>query len=234
MRSAFIRGLWGVPRPDAPTNELKTRVSVVPEIQNWERDSKGIPFQTYAFGTENKALLTSVKIDAKLLDERPEVFDNVTKMWRHKIEIIRRALDDFDEVIWLDWDCIPVKSLPPDFWARIASGQPYKACLKMHKHTHCRWRSDYEHQRYLPSGGFVYIRGADTADWLIRCFDGLGWERASDEDAMGKLGDEILGGWKGAMEYCLNFEPYCCSTKRCSCCPEEIRSKKTDVFRHVS
>ena len=234
MSFSFIRGLWGIPKPDATTNELKTRVSVIPEIKNWEKDAREIPFTTYAFGSDNKDFLSSVRINAKLLDKRPEVFDNVTHIWRHKIEIIRRALDDFDEVVWLDWDCIPVASLPPNFWKRLASGQPYKACLKMHKRAHCRWRVDFEHRRYLPSGGFVYIRGIDTGDWLIRCFDSLGWEGASDEDAMGKLGDEILGGWKGAREYCLNFEPFCCSTKRCRHCPEDIVAKKTDIFRHLS
>ena len=234
MRSAFIRGLWGVPRPDAPTNEAKTRVSVVPEIQNWARDSRGIPFTTYAFGTDNKTFLASMKIDAKLLSDKPEVWDNSVDMWRHKIEIIRRALDDFDEVVWLDWDCIPVTDLPPDFWQRLADGQPYKACLKMQKHPHCKWRQNREDQRYLPSGGFIYIRGADVGDHLIRCWDSLSWYRATDEDAMGKLGDELIGGWKGDREYCVNFEPYCCSTKRCRRCPDDIVSKKADIFRHLS
>ena len=73
MSSAFIRGLWGVPRSDGD-NEIKTRHTIISEINNWMSDNKFITFYTYVFGIDNKSYLESVGIDnIILLDKEPEI-----------------------------------------------------------------------------------------------------------------------------------------------------------------
>ena len=233
MRSAFIRGLWGVPHPEAPTRLARSRWAIVPEIQQWKKCLSSVPFKTYAFGLENVELLSSIGIQANVLSEKPEMWDNIKECFRHKIEIIRCALKEYDEVVWLDWDCYPIAPLPDNFWSRIAEGQPYKACLKKLGRPHCMWRDTRDNQLYIPSGGFIYMRGLDMAEKLVKHWEEIGGPD-NDEYAMAKLGDVLSGGWNGPREYCLMFEPFCCTTKRCRVCPEDLEVKKEKLFWHAS
>lgn len=229
-KTVFVRGLWGVPKPEEQNRFIRRRYAITPEISSWKSTLSMVPFRTYVFGAQNRDFLREVGIEPVVLSEEPTAWDNVLHCFRHKIEIIRRAFDEFDRVVWLDWDCFPQCPTPVDFWEKIG-GQPFKACLKMHKRPPCIWRDGYEAQRYLPSGGFIYVDSREVADKFIECWEKTG-RSTNDEVALGKLGDDFMGGWKGAKEYCLRFEPYCVSGNRGACCPPEIEAQKMVLFRH--
>ena len=229
MKTSFIRGLWGVPKQDAITRRTQDRYLIIPEVSNWKRDLGIIPFITYVFGTQNKEFLQGLGIEPIVISNNPIEWDVENNSWRHKLEIIRVALQEYEKIVWLDWDCYPKASLPNNFWDKISQGMQYKACLKMHKRPCCNWREDSEAKRYIPSGSFIYIGDQKFGDRLIDCYKKT---VPTDEHAAAFLADELLGGWKGPHEYYRFFEPYCAQVRRCSFYPGDTAQKKEILFYH--
>jgi len=233
MNTAFIKGLWGIPDPNATDNLLRMRAVMAKELRHWKKYCPSVPFKTYAYGKDNCDILASLGIDCVKLSDDPVIWDNSKYMHRHKIEIMRVALESYDEIVWLDWDSQQLKEIPSDFWDKISVGQPFQACLKQQNRPQCLWRPIREDQRFLPCTGVTYVRGRETIDRVIDCWTETGMN-ANDEIAFAKMSDDILGGWKGPEAYCSNFEPLYAMTKRCRWCTTEILVKKDLVFKHQS
>jgi len=233
MSSSFIRGLWGVPDFNTTDTLLRIRAGIADELINWKAYCPSVPFKTYAYGKDNCEVLAFLGIDYVKLSDEPVIWDNSKYMHRHKIEIVRKALDDFNEIVWLDWDCQQRMKIPTNFWEKASEGQPFLACLKRQKCRHCRWRTERENQKFFPSGGVMYMRGKETADHAIDCWLQTGMN-PNDEIAYAKMSDELLGGWQGPDAYSTNFEPLWATTRKCGWCSPEIVAKKKIIFRHRS
>ncbi len=82
--------------------------------------------KVFVWGKENHQKLTSLGYDCHLINEQPydyEIADNHTfisyNSLTHKIFGLKIALDLLDEVLFLDWDCIPTKPLDDNFYEQI-------------------------------------------------------------------------------------------------------------------
>jgi len=242
MTIAFIRGLWGDLLPNDSNSVLRRRSQLHSNIT--KEASSMVSYMTYVFGTENKLYLDRLQIKNKLLSSASSEWDVATQCYRHKIEIIRRALDDYSSVIWLDWDCSPTQYMPENFYDKISKGSGLKACLQRYSQRMCPWRPSGA-KRILPNGGFIYVANKGIGDRLIECWEETG-KHCNDEVALAKLTDRMNvkdfdnelvvrryhGSWGGIDNYIRYFEPYCVSLEnRRAICPESF--EKQILFRHI-
>ncbi|GAH15744.1 unnamed protein product [marine sediment metagenome] len=127
------------------------------------------------------------------------------------MELIRYAMeeDGYDQIVYLDWDCIPVKQIPNNFWDILSQKKPFQACLQMYRKTRAPWRGKTD-RRKIPNGGFMYIADKEIPKEGIRLWEEIG-EGYNDEPAWGKLTDNMTDGWKGIGKYFELFEPEFCN-----------------------
>lgn len=227
MKTAFVRALWGdrlIPR-----SVVKIRADVTEALNQ----PLQIPFVTYSFGRENTELLRSCGIDARQISEcgivnffgakrrspspRPRfvkgryegpspIYNWGVSMWRHKLVAIAAALEEFDQVVWLDWDCRLLKRLPVDFWRRIGQGAEVQSSLRQYRRVKCPWRSTG--RRIVPGGAFLAVRGRKAIERLLSIQqEHPTWD---DEVTAAYHADWLQGGWRGEAAYvAAGFEPYC-------------------------
>ena len=164
------------------------------------------PIVVYVFGQDNyrNAIDMGFK-DVRIIDPRPTVWDMKKHPFRHKIEIWHRALQDFDEIVFLDWDCLPVSKIPENFWETMSNGPNMQGTLYCYYKRKCFWRKVA--QRTVIAATFLYLRGNKIGKELIEL-----WEASdkpwSEEVLLMNYWDNQNGGWKGAEYYLENgFEP---------------------------
>ncbi len=228
MRTAFIRGLWGdrlVPR---------SRIKIIHDLENCINQPLQLPFVSYSFGRENTALLRSVGIEpielsrlgivnffgARRRDPTPPptyrrgqyvgpspIHNFGVSMWRHKLMAMEAALQDHDQIVWLDWDAKLLRRLPHDFWEHIAAGAKVQASLRQYHRIKCPWRRSTG-RRLVPGGAFVAIRGHDTIRQLLELQ--AQHPKEDDEITYARWVDLQQGGWHGEHVYrSAGFEPWC-------------------------
>jgi hypothetical protein len=117
------------------------------------------------------------------------MFDLIKYQYRHKMEVIRYAMeeDKYDEIVWLDWDCIPQKKLPEDFWKKCGQKGPIQGCLQMYYRKKCNWR--IVNKRKVINGGFLYIRDKTMPFRAIKLWETM--LQDNDEPAWSLLIDKI-------------------------------------------
>lgn len=213
IRRAFLRALWG----DALIPRSRTKISRDVRISTTYRYP--LPTRTYCYGLDNRRLLRENGVEPIMLSKvgivnffgrcRRRASSLVNwgcNMWRHKLVAIAAALDDCDEVVWLDWDCLALHPLPDGFWERLALGAPVQASLRQYHRIKCPWRSTG--RRLVPGGAFLYVRGRDTIDELLDLHaENRRWD---DETTIARWTDLQQGGWQSCERYVEDgFEPFC-------------------------
>lgn len=150
MQSAIIRGLWGderaVKRRLKPPRAYAARCAeALKVIKNGDCID-----HVYVFGRNNYEFIraSGYRGELTLLEEcpwaAPRYRDQVGQSgggqimwgcshWWHKLKIWERAIDDYEQFIWLDFDLVQVRELPEDLWPRLASGNQFRACLAVHR-----------------------------------------------------------------------------------------------------
>ena len=189
------------------------------------------PITIYVFGNENYTRTIDLGFkDVRLIDSKSSVWDMKTQMYRHKIEIWHQALKDYDEIVFLDWDCIPATTIPLNFWDVMGKGPNLKGALYAYHNRKVNWR--LEAQRTVIAATFLYFRGKTITQEIIDLWEKLGkpW---SEEALLMRYWDEINGGWKGSNYYADHgFEPLYHTLYR-SYSKEFIKSRKM-VFFHCN
>ncbi len=221
----------GIPLPYKVYNDV---------LNALERKHQPAPRLVYTYGTENAAFLRSCGLVCQLLGADPVpnftgieerwtgdsvVYAYGASVWRAKVEFIMAALDQYDEVLWLDWDVHLVRRLPKGFWNQMCKGQPFQASLRQLCRKQCDWRP--EEPRKLCHGGFVYVRGRAVGERLRQlCVEN---PMMNDELVYCKLVDEMMGGkWLGSETYrAIGFQPYCYSVVR-----GQIWDPEIELFRN--
>lgn len=108
----IIRILWG---------DFERYSSQITNAKKYNFNEK-----VFVWGKENYKKLISLGYDCHLIDDEPydyNIANNHTFIsygsLTHKILGIKIALQLFDEVLFLDWDCVPTKPLDENFYHQI-------------------------------------------------------------------------------------------------------------------
>ena len=236
MKRAFIRGLWGEQPESLAEDTPDKRKKMALRRRKMDRNIDALlkckhqdPFIFYVFGDQNYNYLKKNGFDCVLLDKNPVKFNIVKHMYRHKLEIIKRAMEEYDEIIFLDIDCFQIHPLPSDFWKILNKKEVVQAPLFAYRHVKCPWRKT--DKRKVPNGGFVYIRDKSIPDKVISAWEEIG-KGDNDEPAWAKLTDDMIGGWQGMEKYWEIFEPPFCRLGRGIPFSEELMKTKNIIFQH--
>tara|TARA_R110000824_G_scaffold12226_8_gene53697 strand:- start:10007 stop:10774 length:768 start_codon:yes stop_codon:yes gene_type:complete len=254
MKRAFIRGLWGNIWHD-PKETTDRGLKIAKDINRVTNSKFQADFVTYVFGKDNEiALKNEFGLKTKLVDRSPIVWDMTDELYRHKLEILKIAMQDYDEIVYLDWDCILVKPLLADFWERLNKKDSFQGNLFQYRTKKCLWRDD--DLRKVVNGGFLYMRDKTIPDKMIHNWDGLRqWaldiqsarreqgkelrlrERSlmfDDEPSITKYVDDAMDGWKGVDEFWDRFEADVCRLKKKSAYSiDNKEALKNNCFVHM-
>jgi hypothetical protein len=208
MKRMFVRGLWG--------NELihERKYNTNREMVEIYNNKYNEDFVVYVYGKENYELCTKIGHKCILIDDNPSPYDLIKHHYRHKLEILKIAMQDYDEIIFIDWDCIPQKKVPVDFWNIMGKREIIQANLTRYRASKANWREDKYARRLIPNAGFLYLRDKSLPDKIINYWGEIDQTfAASAEPPLAKLVDEITGGWKNLDTYWDLFEPDFCNVK---------------------
>lgn len=228
MKTAFVRAIWGdrlIPR---------SRVKTIMDLNEALNQPLQIPFVCYSFGRQNTQMLRSLGLAPTELSRHgivnffgalrrnptpcprfhkgqyfhPSPIRNWgVSMWRHKLVAIEAALQDYDQIVWLDWDAKLLRRLPANFWDRIADGGVVQGSLRQYKKPRCLWRRSHG-RRLVPGGAFIAVRGRDTIGELLEIQAQHPFE--DDEITLARFVDQRMGGWVDEYKYRrAGFETWC-------------------------
>ena len=132
MKRGFIRALWGVHQRDHRITRRRFRVDK--NVKFIVNSKFNAPFLTYIMGEENLVNMRSLGFNCKMIDKNPAPFDLIKHQYRNKLEIIKYAMeeDGYDEIVYMDWDCFPQKSLVRNFWEELGKKESFQANLQMY------------------------------------------------------------------------------------------------------
>ena len=238
MKRGFIRGLWGI--YDSSHRLLNRRFGIDHDIKVILNCKFNQPFTVYIMGEENYKKLISTGIEklghkVVMVSKEPFMFDLIKYQYRNKIEVIKYAMeqDGYDELVYLDWDCIPQKEIPSDFWESQGKREPFQACLQRYKRPKCPWRSNENSAIHkVPNGGYLYIRDKSIPSTAAKIWANEIGQPDNDEIAWAKMTDDMFGGWKGDDFYYEKFETMYCNLHRMSPLPQEKLQSKDICFMH--
>jgi len=231
MKRGVIRGLWGV--YDKSNRITRRRYQMDNDMNKIRGNKFNEPFVVYVFGEENCKHATDNGFDCILIDKEPARFDLVKYQYRHKLELLKYAMeeDGYDEILYMDWDCIPFKRLPSNYWDILGEKESFQACLQMYHRRKAHWRP--KELRKVPNGGFVYIRDKSIPQRAIDLWEATGMQD-SDEPAWAKMTDQMTGenGWEGMEKFWDLFEIPFCNLHKASPYPKELLATKDVCYIH--
>jgi hypothetical protein len=223
MKRGIIRGLWGV--YDRSHRITQRRYRMDKDMKRILCNKYNEPFIVYVFGKENYKSASEKGFNCILIDKEPSRFDLVKHQYRHKLDILKYAMeeDGYDEILYMDWDVIPKKKLPSNYWNVFGKKESFQACLQIYHRRKAHWRT--EELRKVPNGGFLYIRDKKIPSIAIDWWEKLG-KQDNDEPSWARMTDEMTGGWQGIDKYWELFEiPFCNLHKGSPFSEEKLRSK---------
>ena len=252
MKRSFVRGLWG-DLVDNRRGVTDRREKVVKDIERVVNSPYPMEFVTYVFGRDNAALLEQYNLPYVLISEESIQWDMRDELYRHKLEIMKCAMRDYDRIVCLDWDCILTKPLPANVWDILEQKDVVQANLFLYRTKKCLWRK--EDVRKTCNGGFVYMADKSIPDQFIKNWEELrSWaldiqekrrvrglelrcrEKSlmfDDEPSISKFIDDYSKGWPGVDEYWQRFEPSICLLRKKSAFSKEQNESKDACFMHM-
>lgn len=258
MKRAFIRAVWGdFMGIDNDTYEHTGKMTsprpgkLGLEILN-QSGCDLCKHYVYVFGKWNKEFLSPYYFDIRQISDKSNLWDMETELYRHKLEVLKAAMEDFDEIVYLDWDCVPQMQVTDEIWDILGKKESFQANLQLYKTKKCLWRRD--DQRKTCNGGFIYMRDKKIPDLLIKNWENFKkWTEDQktkrqerdlelrqreksliydDEPSMSQYVDDAMDGWKGMEAYWNHFEPDVCNLQTKSAFQDRISEKKNVFFEH--
>ncbi|MFA7219298.1 MAG: hypothetical protein WC119_02180 [Synergistaceae bacterium] len=228
MKRSFIRALWGI-YEHKERRMYKRRTIQDNNMRILKKNKMAQPFVCYTFGEDNHKFLEDQGFNSVMIDKRPIVWDMDTKQFRHKLEVLKCGLQEFDEIIFLDWDCMAIRPLPNDMWDKLYEKEPIQAILRMYHRKKAIWRKN--ETRQIPEASWVYVRGAKIGDDLINAWHDMG-EPWSEEIVIAKYIDDRMGGWNRDC-YWEKYEPYIYTWANTRVCSPSLISQPP-IFAHIA
>lgn len=108
----IIRALWG---------DSKLVLNEVPERPLYNE-------YVYVWGIDNYRLLIERGYEAELVDTFHTPFPSKYHTFFNKLVIFKKAIEKFNRILFLDWDCTQIKSIDREFWQWF-EGKSYAAPL---------------------------------------------------------------------------------------------------------
>lgn len=220
-RRAFVRVLWG----DAKVADSRVH-KVREDIKRAAAKPHQIPAMTYVYGRDNYEFVVAHGFEARLVSSDCSPWGTGSpsqKGWRTKVESIRVALREFDEVVFLDWDIWANRQIDqPAIFNRLATKASFQANLFQYRRRQVKWRRRIDgvepSPRKVPSAAFVYCREPFIIQRICEIMDER--KEFTEEQAMAFFIDDLYGGWKGVENYLIHHEPFCCHVKNSAISPE--------------
>jgi len=229
IKRGFIRGLWGIYEHEG-RRYYKRRTKLDNDMKMIKLNKNAQEHVTYVFGEDNYKFLVDQGFDARLIDKRPVVWNMEKEQFRHKLEVLYQGLQEFDEIVFLDWDCTECKPLPPDFWERLAGKEPIQAVLRIYHKRKATWRDS--NTRTIPEASFVYIREKKIGQELNDL-----WEKMhrpwSEEVVLAKYIDKMHDGWHGIEHYWEHNDPFFATWGNCKS-PSPSASEYGYQYIHIN
>ena len=208
-KRGFIRVLWGTQKEgdDFSRNKREIVNDDVEVLSRNKFDSLLNPI-TFIFGRDNyRYMIDQGFTSCVMLDKNPwpKIYEN-QHFFAPKFAAYQAATDYFDEFVFLDIDCMPVKPLPDNFWEEHAKKEAIQGSLMLYMVRVAGWRD--RDKRKVPCGCYVYIRDKKIPSALIQL--GKDYPNAhNDEDLMARyIDDNIANNWQG-LDYYLNQNFLC-------------------------
>lgn len=227
-KRAFVRALWGI--YDDSNRLVRRRKQMDGDMTRIKCNKFAPPCVVYVFGEDNFKHAKTFGFDCVLIDKNPAPFDLVLEQYRHKLEVLRYAMeeDGYDEIMFVDWDCIPKKQIPSDFWDVLGQKEIIQANLQLYRRRKATWRKG--EMRKIPNAGFLYLRDKNLPSKIIEKWEAI--QGPSAEPPLAKLTDEMIDGWQGIDKYWELFEPNFCNLHKASPYSKELLDTKDVCFIH--
>lgn len=208
-----ISAFWGL--QDNTHRILRRHSRVMGNLKELIRNTHYIPFdRIYVWGDDNTLFLKEVGFkNIVKVSKEPFQWDLVKFQYRHKLEAIRMAHTEFNTVLQLDMDVLPIRPWRDDIWDVMGKKEVFQANLYYYRKAKGFFRKI--DQRKISNGGCTYTRGPQPIEDIIKI-----WERKEIRDkktvepSMSWYCDELIGGWQGVDKYRQLFEIDCCVLRR--------------------
>ena len=197
----------------------------------------------YVWGTYNYNFIKSLGFDCVLMSDKSTEYGNdyfyhSGKYMLHKLYAIKKGVQDYGEVIFLDWDCEQIKDIDDGFYELLYeqnkaiqmplyvypknydeiifekwTNMPLKEknyIMKQKEHLE-KHNFDWIDNFVTPNAGFIYCSDEKVMDSLINLNDILKIGIASEEMTFLEYAKENV---KDLLGYITNYEPLVCNGKR--------------------
>jgi hypothetical protein len=210
FKKTFVRGIWHSHRDNScMLNNMFWNLAINNpyDPENDENQNNVI----YVFGRVNKEKLDDLGFkDVRLLDNRPCIWDIDSCSGRHLLEIYKTAMEDFDEITYLDINISPICPIPKDYWDVMYLRKPIQGPLNVHRRIQCFWRKHLN--RSIMGTCFLYLREKAISRGLVSLWEN--WESSisrwpsSEDIVISKYLDSVYGEPSYIGEYWdQGFEP---------------------------
>jgi hypothetical protein len=221
--SVFVRALWG-DQPPSPyakgPDEAGLGKNQIEVLNTWRRFAQPKPCLNFVWGKHNADFMRRNGIP---FFEMSEAGNPGVSHWSRKLLCCERALELFDEVVWMDWDVRMVRPLPDDFWQQLRRGQCFQAKLHWYKKMRSWFRplKNSPNPCVLPGGGCFYFRDLNLVRHCHNIF--RRFQTATDEVVFALLYREMTQDWIDPEEFSeRGFDIPFYLTKRVFQIPKEI------------
>ena len=203
IKKSFIRGVFG-----EPFIGKKRRIRLYKEIAVSLSSKYQVDYVTYVFGEDNEKRLNDMGIKTTLIDKKNWVWDRKTELYRHKLEFYKIGMEEFDEIVYLDWDVLQTKPLPVDYWENLHKKEKIQGNSYWKRPLSCYWKRNGAHQ-LLINAGILSLRDKDLSKLFIKKWEEMkiGNLLKTDQEKKfwqrWKVNDEVIIQYVIDHEYCL-------------------------------
>jgi hypothetical protein len=226
---AFIRVLWGAMVLESRCSKVRRDAIEIQKAPHVVERSP--PVMNYVFGQENYDFLVSHGFHCVLMSRHPRPHagndDGGDHAWIHKSQGWLAATEDFEEVISMDWDTIPLEKIStPYVFNKLRAKSDFGAHLLQYKHMVAPWRGGRIERKLKPSACFVYLGNHGVAKGIheaMRYLQNVMREPSGTEEAgMAMYYDNRYGGFQGRDHWVEKHETFCSICPKCWAIPEHL------------